>query len=211
MLLAIDVGNTNTTFGVMKGDKLLLTFRMTTKLPRTSDECGSFILEVLRLHKLNTRDVEDIIISSVVPQVMYSLTSGVIKYLKKEPVIVGIGTRTGIKIATGNPREIGADRIVDAVAGLNLYGGPIIVVDFGTATTYDLISEDGSFLAGITSPGIKICGVIQQNYLKLKLKNRIPFWRKIQSQVCRQDWFTVRSDRQNISFVKLKKKADCLI
>lgn len=87
---------------------------------------------------------------------MYSLTNGIRKYLKTEPMIVGIGTKTGIRICTGNSSEIGADRIVDAVGGLDLYGGPVIVIDFGTATTYDLIGEDGSFLAGITSPGIKL-------------------------------------------------------
>ena len=97
------------------------------------------------------------ILSSVVPGIMYSLTSSIIKYIGKEPLIVGMGVKTGIKIITGNPREIGADRIVDAVAAYELYGGPVFVIDFGTATTYDLILADGAFAAGITSPGIAIC------------------------------------------------------
>ena len=156
MLLAIDVGNTNLTFGVFEKKEIKTRFRLTTALPRTSDEFGAYILNILEHQEISGGQIENVVIASVVPQVMYSLTNGIRKYLKKEPMIVGIGTKTGIRICTGNPSEIGADRIVDAVGGLDLYGGPVIVVDFGTATTYDLIGEDGSFLAGITSPGIKL-------------------------------------------------------
>ena len=156
MLLTIDVGNTNLTFGVFDKDEIKTRFRLTTAIPRTSDEFGTDILSILGQQGIDVKGIEDVIIASVVPQIMYSLTNGVRTYLHKEPVIVGIGTKTGIRICTPNPAEIGADRIVDAVGGLDLYGGPVIVVDFGTATTYDLIGEDGSFLAGITSPGIKL-------------------------------------------------------
>lgn len=156
MLLAIDVGNTNLTFGVFEKKEIKTRFRLTTALPRTSDEFGAYILNILEHQGISGGQIENVVIASVVPQVMYSLTNGIRKYLKKEPMIVGIGTKTGIRICTGNPSEIGADRIVDAVGGLDLYGGPVIVVDFGTATTYDLIGEDGSFLAGVTSPGIKL-------------------------------------------------------
>ncbi len=156
MLLVIDVGNTNLTFGVFKEQVIMTRFRLTTAIPRTSDEFGVYILDLLEHQGITGEQIEHVIIASVVPQVMYSLSNGVRKYLKREPLIVGIGTKTGIRICTGNPTEIGADRIVDAVGGLDLYGGPLIVVDFGTATTYDLIGEDGSFLAGITSPGIKL-------------------------------------------------------
>lgn len=99
--------------------------------------------------------MEDVIISSVVPAVMHSFNSAIIKYFGLKPIIVGPGIRTGIRIATTNPKETGADRIVDAVAGYELYGGPVIVVDFGTATTYDLITQDGRFVGGVTSPGIR--------------------------------------------------------
>lgn len=156
MILVGDVGNTNITFGVMEGSKLLLTFRMTTKIERTSDEFGCFICEALRLNHQDVNKIEAVILASVVPQTMYSLTSGIRKYLHIHPMTVGMGTKTGIRIVYGNPREYGADRIVDAVAGLNIYGGPVIVIDYGTATTYDLIDQDGSFLAAVTSPGIKI-------------------------------------------------------
>lgn len=153
MLLVADVGNTNITFGLFDGDNLIGTYRMTTKTPRTSDEFGVTLRAILGA---NADKVKGAIISSVVPNVMYSMTNGFIKYFKVNPYIVRPGTKTGIKLTNTNPREVGADRIVDAVAGYTLYGGPVIVIDFGTATTYDLITEDGSFVAGITSPGIRI-------------------------------------------------------
>lgn len=156
MLLVIDVGNTNITLGVFDDDELIGTFRMTTKLPRTSDEYGIFICSLIEHRNLKVPDVTDIIIASVVPDIMYSLTSAIIKYFKVTPIVVGPGIKTGIKIVTENPKEIGADRIVDAVAAYELYGGPVLVLDFGTATTYDLITGDGAFIAGVTSPGIRI-------------------------------------------------------
>ena len=157
MLLTVDVGNTNITLGVFEGKDIHSTFRITTQAVRTSDEFGSLIAEMIVRKGINIKSIKDVIISSVVPKVMYSLNSGIIKYFGIEPIIVGIGTKTGIKINRTDPREVGSDRIVDAVAAYELYGGPCIVVDFGTATTYDLILEDGTFEAGVTSPGIKIC------------------------------------------------------
>lgn len=156
MLLVVDVGNTNITFGVFEEQQLMLTFRMTTKIPRTSDEYGIFICDVLKNRGIDVGTIQDVIISSVVPNIMYSFTSGIMKYLNHKPIIVGAGTKTGIKIRTANPKEVGPDRIVDAVGAYNLYGGPVFVIDFGTATTYDLITEDGAFEVGITSPGIGI-------------------------------------------------------
>ena len=157
MLLTVDVGNTNITLGLFEGKDIHSTFRITTQAVRTSDEFGSLIAEMIVRKGINIKSIKDVIISSVVPKVMYSLNSGIIKYFGIEPIIVGIGTKTGIKINRTDPREVGSDRIVDAVAAYELYGGPCIVVDFGTATTYDLILEDGTFEAGVTSPGIKIC------------------------------------------------------
>lgn len=156
MLLAIDIGNTNLTFGVFNGNSILHTFRLTTSLPRTSDEFGVQILEQLSHKDVRADDIGGVIICSVVPKVMYSLTSGIRKYLNCTPMIVGQGTKSGIRIATTNPMEIGADRVVDAVGAYFLYGGPVIVIDYGTATTYDLVSEDGAFVAGVTAPGIRI-------------------------------------------------------
>lgn len=157
MILAIDVGNTNITIAVLSDGNVEASFRLTTRTPRTSDEFGAQLYGLLEAKNIVPVQIEDVIISSVVPGVMYSLTSSIIKYFGKTPIIVGMGVRTGIKIITGNPREIGADRIVDAAAAYELYGGPVFVIDFGTATTYDLILADGAFAAGITSPGIAIC------------------------------------------------------
>ncbi|MBO4375955.1 MAG: type III pantothenate kinase [Lachnospiraceae bacterium] len=155
MLFVIDVGNTNINYGVYDGEKLIASFRMMSKMPRTSDEYGVMILGMLYNNKVSADDIDGTIIVTVVPNVMHALTSAVIKYIKTTPVIVGPGVKTGIKIVTENPREIGPDRIVDAVAAYEKYGGPVLVLDFGTATTYDYIAADGSFAAGITAPGIR--------------------------------------------------------
>ena len=157
MLLTVDVGNTNITLGLFKGDKVFANLRLKTQSARTSDEYGSLIAEMIVRKGIDISSISDVIIASVVPKVMYSLNSGIIKYFGIKPIIVGVGTKTGIKINRTDPREVGADRIVDAVAAYELYGGPCIVIDFGTATTYDLITKDGTFAAGVTSPGIRIC------------------------------------------------------
>lgn len=156
MILVVDVGNTNITFGVYEKEKLLTTFRMTTKIPRTSDEYGIVIRELLSSNRIAAEAIQGSIIASVVPNVMHALENAMTRYINSKPLIIGPGIKTGIHIATENPREIGADRIVDLVAGYEKYGGPILVLDFGTATTYDLITEDGRFTAGITAPGIRI-------------------------------------------------------
>lgn len=156
MLLAIDVGNTNITIGVFKKDKLVTTFRMTTKMQRTSDEFGITIIDLLEHNKIAYSDIKDAIISSVVPNIMHSLCSGLIKYFSIHPMVVEPGIRTGIRITSENPAQIGADRIVDAVGAYEIYGGPVIVIDYGTATTYDFVNEKGDFFAGVTAPGIRI-------------------------------------------------------
>ncbi len=156
MILVIDVGNTNITFGVYEKERLVTTFRMMTKQPRTSDEYGISLRELLRSNNVGTDDIEGVIIASVVPNIMHALTGAIVRYMGHSPIIVGPGIKTGIRIVTENPREIGADRIVDAVAAYEKYGGPVLVLDFGTATTYDLVTEDGCFTAGITAPGIRI-------------------------------------------------------
>lgn len=157
LIFAIDVGNSNITIGIFDNDELIGTFRMTTKIPRTSDEYGIFLESILISRKIDKVNITDVIIASVVPNIMYSLINGIKKYFLVNPIIVGPGIKTGIKIVTANPREVGADRIVDAAGGYYIYGGPVFVLDFGTATTYDLINEDATFSIGITAPGIKIC------------------------------------------------------
>ena len=156
MILTVDVGNTNITFGIYNKEKLEATFRMTTKQVRTSDEYGVEILNLLERNNIRVEDVKGAIIASVVPNVMHSLSGAIKRYLKQNPLVVGPGIKTGIRIASANPAEVGADRIVDAVGAFAKYGGPVLVIDFGTATTYDLISEEGVFSVGITAPGIRI-------------------------------------------------------
>lgn len=158
MILTLDVGNTNMTGGVFKGEKIIATFRITTKMPRTSDEYGMMLCNLLEQNKINPSDIKDAIICSVVPNVMHSLASAMIKYLDIKPIIVGADLKTGLHIAVPNPQQVGADRIVDAVAAYEIYGGPILVMDFGTATTYDLVDENGAFIGGITAPGIRTAG-----------------------------------------------------
>lgn len=156
MLLVLDVGNTNITCGLYEKDKLAHTFRIMSKTPRTSDEFGMTICDLAGRQGADIKDINGVIIASVVPDIMYSLIASVKKYLNIDPLVVAPGVKTGIKVDTPNPREIGPDRIVDAVAAYEIYGGPILVLDFGTATTYDLVTEDGRFVAGITAPGVRI-------------------------------------------------------
>ena len=156
MILTIDVGNTNITCGAFREEELMANFRLTTKMARTSDEYGMLLTELLEKNAIKSKDIRDAIICSVVPNIMHSLEGALIKYFGIDPIIVEAGIRTGIRIVTPNPAQIGADRIVDAVAAYEIYGGPVIAIDFGTATTYDLIDGEGAFLGGITAPGIRI-------------------------------------------------------
>ena len=156
MILVIDVGNTNMTLGVYEKEELLATFRIMTKMPRTSDEYGVLITQILLNRGIKATDLEGSIVASVVPDVMHALMGALVRYTRTRPMSVGPGMKTGIRIVTEDPRAIGADRIVDAVAAYEKYGGPVLVLDFGTATTYDLITEKGEFAAGITAPGMGI-------------------------------------------------------
>lgn len=156
ILMTIDVGNTNISLGLMHDNDVIGSFRLTTKTPRTSDEFGICIKELLDTTKLKETDIEAVIISSVVPKIMYSLNSAVIKYLHQEPIIVGPGIKTGISIRTDNPREVGADRIVDIAMAYHTYHKHCIIVDFGTATTFDYVSDDGVFKYTVIVPGLGI-------------------------------------------------------
>lgn len=168
MILVLDVGNTNITFGVYDGQDLVTTFRITTKIARTSDEYGILIRDLLHMNDVNRADIEGSIVASVVPNIMHSLTGAMVRYIGSNPIVIGPGTKTGIQIKTKNPREIGADRVVDAVAAYEKYGGPILVLDFGTATTYDYVSADGSLMAGVTAPGVRIsAAALSENAAKL--------------------------------------------
>ncbi len=156
MLLAINVGNTNIRIGVYEGKKLVAHWKLGTNREWTSDEFGMFFTSFFSHEKLEISDIEAVIIASVVPPIMFSLEHAISKYLKKEPILIGPGIKTGINIKYENPRELGADRIVNAVAAYEIYGGPVIIVDFGTATTFNAVSSRGEFLGGAICPGIKI-------------------------------------------------------
>lgn len=156
MLLVIDVGNTNIVFGVYKDKELMNNWRIASEKSRTSDEYGLIFEQIFRYNGLEHDDISDIIISSVVPPLMHTLSAMCIKYFDIEPVVVGPGVKTGMDIKYDNPKEVGADRIVNAVAGYEKYGGPLIIVDFGTAITFDAVSANGDYLGGAIAPGISI-------------------------------------------------------
>ena len=156
MLLVFDVGNTNMVLGIYKNKELIKDWRINTDKEKTSDEYGILISSLFKYENIDMSEIQDIIISSVVPNVMHSLENFCIKYCNKQPLIVGPGIKTGLNIKYDNPKQLGADRIVNAVAGVEKYGYPLIIVDFGTATTFCAISEKGEYLGGTIAPGIKI-------------------------------------------------------
>lgn len=156
MLLAVDVGNTNIVFGIFKGDRLLHNWRISTKKNRTIDEYGLLFQQIIKSSNLDPKDIDDIILSSVVPPLMDTLPSMFKRYFKVDPIIVDLDIETGIKIRYDDPKEVGADRIVNATAAYRKYGGPLIIVDFGTAITFDSISKEGDYLGGAITPGITI-------------------------------------------------------
>lgn len=155
MILAIDVGNTNTMIGLMSGAEVHHTFRISTD-PRTTDELGVLLLTMLQHRGITAKDIAGAICSSVVPSAVYTLAKACRRYLEVDLLEVGKKLKTGIRIRTDNPREVGADRIVNAVAALEQWGGPVIVVDFGTATTVDCVTEAGEYIGGAIAPGFKI-------------------------------------------------------
>lgn len=156
MLLAIDVGNTNMVFGLFEGEELRGSFRISTNASSTSDEIGMMILQYYHFRGYKPEDTTAVIIASVVPPVMYSLTNAIRKYFALRPVVVGRDVSTDIVNHYANPREVGVDRLVNAVSAIEKYGTPLIIVDIGTAITFDCIDKDGAYLGGAIFPGIKI-------------------------------------------------------
>lgn len=156
MLLVIDVGNTNTVLGVYEGEKLIDSWRLETHARRTSDEYGVLIRQLFQGADLKVSDVGAVVVSSVVPPMQLALEQMALRYFGVRPLFVGPGIKTGMPILYDNPREVGADRIVNAVAAFERWGGPLVVVDFGTATTFDAVSAKGEYLGGCICPGINI-------------------------------------------------------
>ncbi|WP_020620863.1 type III pantothenate kinase [Paenibacillus daejeonensis] len=156
MILVMDVGNTNIVLGIYRDKELLHHWRLSTNRSATVDEYGMSIYNLFQYAKISLQQVEGVIISSVVPPLMRTLEQLCRQYIGKAPLVVGPGIKTGLNIRYENPREVGADRIVNAVAAIEKYGSPLIVVDFGTATTFDYIDEAGNYLGGAIVPGIGI-------------------------------------------------------
>lgn len=156
MILTVNIGNTNTTLGLYKDKELVADWRITTDKLKTSDEYGLLLLNLFAHRRLDPRQVKAIVISSVVPPVIGVWERMCEQYFGIEPMMVGPGIKTGLSIKTENPKEVGADRIVNAVAGLGKYGAPVIVIDLGTATTFDVVSRQGEYIGGAIAPGVAI-------------------------------------------------------
>ncbi|SCK04111.1 Type III pantothenate kinase [uncultured Clostridium sp.] len=156
MILLVDVGNTNIVIGIYEDNKYIASWRLSTDIKKTSDEYSIQLMQLFTQNGLDPKQVKGIIISSVVPNIMHSLENMVRKSFDIEPIVVGPGIKTGINIKYDNPKEVGADRIVNAVAANELYNRDLIIIDFGTATTYCALTKEGNYLGGCISPGIKI-------------------------------------------------------
>lgn len=156
MLLAIDIGNTNITLGVFDGDALSATWRLSTERSKTSDEYSATLMQMLQLRDMAARQIDAVALCSVVPPLTPTFVDLCKTHFGVEPLVVGAGTKTGVRILYDNPRDVGADRIVDAAAALRLYGGPVIVVDIGTATVFDAVTANGDYLGGAIAPGMVI-------------------------------------------------------
>jgi type III pantothenate kinase len=156
MLVALDAGNTHTVVGVYEGDRRVAAWRLSTRPEGTSDEYGLEIRSLLDLAGLSAAAVDGAILASVVPPLTPVLAETCRAYLRVDPLLVGPGMRTGVPVRTDHPQEVGADRIVNAVAALELFGGPAVVIDFGTATTFDVISAEGEYLGGVIAPGVEM-------------------------------------------------------
>ena len=205
MIMTIDVGNTNITVGVFRGDEVVSNFRITTKMPRTSDEYGMLLSNLLEQNSISHDDIEDAIIASVVPNVMHSLEGAIIKYFSIRPIIVEPGTKTGIRVVTENPRQIGADRIVDAAAAYELYADRCLSLILArqprttwwtrTARLYPALQ-----LREFAFPQ-KHCGKMRRSFRRLRSASRRASSRRRRSPPCRQGLSTGRSDRRNTSSV----------
>lgn len=155
MLIAVDIGNTNIVLGFLENGRITGRYRITTKANHTSDEYGLMITQFLAINGYTAQDVDDMIITSVVPKVMHSFRSSIVKFLDIDPMVVGPGIRTGINIRIDDPKSLGSDCLVDCAGAYYCYGGPALVIDFGTATTYNYVDARGSIISGLITTGIR--------------------------------------------------------
>ena len=193
MLVTVDIGNTNITIGIFDKDDLIGTYRLTTKVRRTSDEYGFMLKNFLDRSNVHEKQIDAVIVSSVVPKVMHSFTNGIKKFVGIEPLIVGPGVKSGISVQLENPRNVGADRIADCAGAFNEYGGPILVADFGTATTYDYVDE---MVVLKQEPLVLVLKQVPMpygdklhNFLKLRSNVLKLSWQEIHKQKCRLVYF----------------------
>lgn len=181
MILCIDIGNTNIKYGVFDGERLIASFRVASKRSSTADEYGVIVRDLLLSASIDREMIDGVIMSSVIPQLNYTMEHMCEYYLGRKPLVVGPGIRTGINLIVDNPREVGADRIVNSVAAYKLYGGkkPVICIDFGTATTFNVIGRHGELLGGVIAPGIKgsldslVNGTAKLPNIELELPGRV--------------------------------------
>ncbi|HKT83545.1 MAG TPA: type III pantothenate kinase [Solirubrobacterales bacterium] len=156
MLLAIDVGNTSVHIGLYEGEEMAADWRLSSRTDRTADEVGSEIVQLLQLRGFQRKDVSAAVIGSVVPSLNPALVEAMNRYLAVDPLMVAPGTKTGVRILYQDVSQVGADRVCNALATFTKYGGPAVIIDFGTAVTYDAISEQGDYLGGAIAPGVEI-------------------------------------------------------
>jgi type III pantothenate kinase len=156
MLLALDVGNTHTTIGVFRERKILRRWRLTTARERTVDELGILLHQLCQWSQISPDDIGGVVVGSVVPPIDGALRAAISGYLHADPLFIGPGIRSGMQLKVETPLELGADRLCNAVAGFAEHGGPCVVVDFGTATTWDVVSAKGEYLGGVIAPGLEI-------------------------------------------------------
>ncbi len=156
MILLVDVGNTNIVLGVHNGQEYIASWRISSDGNKTSDEYSIQVMQLFNVSEIDPKEIKGVIVSSVVPNIMHSLENMLRKCFCREPIIVGPGIKTGINIKYDNPKEVGADRIVNAVAAHEIYNKPAIIIDFGTATTFCALRKNGDYLGGCICPGIRI-------------------------------------------------------
>ena len=154
MLLAVDIGNTSISIGVFEGEKLRTSWRMATSIQHMADEYATFLLNILHHQGLYPSNITEIAMCSVVPPLITTFIDLAQRYFHVTPLVVGAGVKTGVRIRMDNPREVGADRVADAAAAHHLYGGPVVIIDLGTATTFGIVSKEGDYIGGIIATGI---------------------------------------------------------
>lgn len=155
MLLTIDIGNTNIKYGVFDDKKLVASFRVSSRISRTADEYGSVLVNLLDTKEIKPENIDGIIVSSVIPNLNYTICHMCEYFFGITPLLIGPGVKTGLNVKADNPKEVGADIIVNSVSAFKKYGGPVVVIDFGTATTFDVISENCELIGVVIAPGIK--------------------------------------------------------